>query len=295
MNIAAVISVRDEVEFIGANIDYHLSIGFKGIVVADILSSDGTGEKLETYRDNPKVKVVKAPSQDYEIFDWREALVDLAKETYQPEFISHIDADEFLYSPKLENLDSVTFPGDQLTVRRFNCLSGMKEDFVAPARMRDIDHFDVVRHPGSTMFHQSNSSDPLAWLFTEVSPKVICRADKIARFVGGSHSAVDRFGRELEGITSDSFVLIHFPFTTYERFLRKVKNIDNLISMLTQRTVEPYAYHWKRWARLYREGGDKAVLEEYQRQLAAITDSRYGVCTDKARNCLETTDRGLDR
>ena len=295
MNIAAIIAVRDEVEFISANIDYHLSIGFKGIVVADILSSDGTGEKLDTYRENPKVKVVKAPSQDYEIFDWREVLVDIAKETYQPDFISHVDSDEFLYSPRLENLDSVAFTQNQLTIRRFNCLSGMKEDFVAPARMRDIDDLDVVRHPASTMFHQRNSSNPAAWLFTQVSPKVICRADKIARFVGGSHSAVDRFGRKLEDITSDSFVFIHFPLTTYERFLQKVKNIDSLIDMLTERTDESYAYHWKRWARLYREGGDEAVLEEYQRQLAAITDSRYEGYTDKARNCLESTDRGLDR
>ena len=297
MNIVAIISVRDEVELISANIDYHLSIGFKGIVVADILSSDGTGKKLENYKDNPKVSVVKAPSQDYEIFDWRKVLVDIAKKTYQPDFISHIDPDEFLYSPKFENLDSldsVVFTHDQLTIRRFNCPSGLEKDFVAPARMRDMDHLNVARYPAPGAFNQKNSSDPAAWLFTQVMPKLICRSDKIERFIGGSHSAVDQFGQELQGITSSSFAFIHFPFTTYERFLRKVKNISNMMDMLVERTGEAYAYHWKRWARLYSDGGDKAILEEYQKQLAAITDSKYKECMDMAQNCIEPTGRGLD-
>jgi len=289
MNIVAIISVRDEVELISANIDYHLSIGFKGVVVADILSSDGTSKKLENYYDNPKVTVVKAPSQDTEVFDWRKVLVEIAKKTYQPDFISHIDPDEFLYSPKFENLDSVAFTHDQLTINRFNCPSGLEKDFVAPASMRDMDHLNVVRYPTPDVFNQKNSSDSAAWLFTQVMPKLICRSEKIERFIGGSHSAVDQFGQELQGITSSSFAFIHFPFTTYERFLRKVKNIRNMMDMLVERTDEAYAYHWKRWAQLYSEGGDKAILEEYQKQLVAITNSRYEGCMEMARNCIAST------
>jgi hypothetical protein len=296
MNIVAVISVRDEVELISANIDYHLSIGFKGVVVADILSSDGTSEKLENYRDNPKVTVIKAPSQDYEVFDWRKVLVDVAKKTYQPDFISHIDPDEFLYSPELDNMDAVEFAQDQLTIRRFNCPSALGEDFVAPVCMRDIDQLHVAKHPTPGAFNQRNSSDPAAWLFTYVGPKIICRSDKIDKFVGGSHSAVDQSGQELQGVTSSSLVFIHFPFTSYPRFLRKVKNIsDNLLDMLDERTDEAYAYHWKRWANLYRDWGDEAILEEYQRQLVAMTNSKYEACMSLARDCIELADSEYDQ
>ena len=295
MNIVAIISVRDEVELISANINYHLSIGFKGIVVADILSSDGTSQKLDNYKGNPKVSIIKAPSQDYEIFDWRKVLVDIAKQNYQPDYISHIDADEFLYSPKLENLDSVAFTHDQLTIKRFNCLAGMEKDFAAPTCMRDMDHLTVARYPTPTAFDQRNNSEPADWLFTSVGPKLICRSDRLDRFIGGSHSAVDQAGQVLQGTTSNSFFFIHFPFTTYERFLRKVKNVSNMVDMLADRiTNEAYAYHWRRWARLYREGGDIAIHEEYQRQLAAKTDNRYKECMDIARNCIEPTDRELE-
>ncbi|NOY17350.1 MAG: hypothetical protein GXP23_10570 [Gammaproteobacteria bacterium] len=288
MNIAAIIAVRDEVELIGANIDYHLSIGFEGIVVADIFSSDGTGEKLESYKDNPRVSVIKAPSQDWKVFDWREVLVEIAKEIYQPDFISHIDPDDFLYSPAHDCLDFGAFDHDQLTIKRFNCVSGLTQDFVLPTCMRGMDQFDVVKHPAASAFLQKGSAEPAVWLFTHIAPKLICRSDAVARFIGGSHSAVDQYDQELQGTTSDSLAFIHFPLTTYKRFLRKVNNLnDHLINLLEERTEEAYAYHWKRWCRLYRDGGDEAVFEEYQRQLAAMTNPRYEICTDIAQNCLK--------
>jgi hypothetical protein len=284
LKIVGVISVRDEVELIAANIAYHLSLGFTGIVVADILSVDGTTEALELFKDDPRVKVISAPSQNWNVFDWRQVLVELAKEEFQPDLITHIDPDEFLYAPDHRDINSISFDSDQLSILRFNCVSCMDPDFVPPMSMEEADDLTLVRHPKLTHALQAQDENPAAWIYTGVGPKVLCKASKISKFIGGSHSAVDDDGKPLTNQTSGDFLFLHFPFTSYDRFLRKIENLNNLMDTLAQQTSPGYAYHWKYWVQMYRENGEAAIQAEFKKQLAAIAGLENNDCHEIAKN-----------
>lgn len=286
MKIVANIAVRDEVELISENIDYHLSVGFAAIVIANICSNDGTTKKLEAYQDNPQVHIINIDNQDNTVSNWKEALLSASKEIYQPDFIASFDADEFLYSPLHEFLNSSEFSNDLLKIKRFNCISCITNDFSPPVDMSEIDSLKIVKYPPTTHFGQKENDIKIPWLFTQVGSKTICNESIIKEFVDGGHNALDQNNNCIEGMVSNNLVFIHFPMTSFNRFLNKVKNIESLIDMLFQRTHESYAYHWKIWAIKYRELGEQGIREEYLQQIKASTDKELEQYTDIAINCL---------
>lgn len=276
-NIALVIAVKDDFKLLSANIIYHLNIGAMGIVVCVIPSEndvpeDDASELLEEFADHPQVKIMVAPSQDWEVFDWRKHMVDVAKEEFDPEFITHIDPDEFLYAPSFDGLKSWKPLSDSHLLRRYNCIASLRSDFIFPLGMRDCDSMNIVRFPLKAIEYESNINHEATWLYTAVAPKVISKASLLDRFVGGSHSAADKNGTLFEGTTSESLFLLHFPFTSFERFRQKVENLGELVELLNERSEQGYAFHWKRWAALLNSGGEEAVQAEFDDQVAAISN-----------------------
>ncbi len=286
MKIVANIAVRDEAELIGPNIEYHLSIGFHGIVIANICSTDGTTQLLEKYKNHPQVIVIPVPTQDNSVFNWNEALLKTSKEIYQPDFIAHFDADEFLYSPSHEFLASEEFAHDTLAVKLFNCVSCLMDDFRVPGSMAEIDGLTVVKRPMTTHFNQRKNTHKIPWIYTQVGPKTICKANKLDMFVDGGHAALDSNRNVIQGKVAEGFAFIHLPITSYNRFLNKVKNIESLIDFLFERTSEDYAFHWKDWAMVYRESGEQGVHDLYLQQVKAATETKLANCLAKSIDCL---------
>lgn len=272
--IVPVIAVKDDYELLSANIIYHLRIGVKGIVVCVIPSGNDASEMLERYVDHPQIRIMTAPSQDWEVFDWRKHMVDVAKEEFHPEFIINIDPDEFLYAPDFDRLEDWKPLSDCYLINRYNCISSLKSDFGFPSKMRDCDPMTVVRFPLKGIEHESKINHDAIWLYTAVAPKIITKASILDHFIGGSHSAVDSNGMLIEGATSESLFLLHFPFTTFERFNQKVENLGELAELLNKRSELGYAFHWKRWAELLTSGDKDAVQTEFDVQTAAISDIR---------------------
>ncbi len=285
MNVVATIAVRDESDLIIENIEYHLQLGFSGIVVVDICSRDGTFELLEAYRDS-RVYVFQAPSQDYAVFDWNKALIKEAKDRFQADVIARFDADEFLYSPLKKNLDSSELLSDRLSVKRVNCVSCLSGEFRPPKNGSEIDAMIIVKNPIITAFSQRDDSDPIPWLFTKIGPKTIGGARVIDQFTNGGHSAKDVNGDEIFGVESKEFIFIHFPMTSYERFLNKVKNIDEFIDMESRRTGESTSFHWKEWSRIYRTSGEQGINNEYERQVSAVKSVETDEFVSEAVDCF---------
>lgn len=284
MKIVVNLTVKDEIDLIAANIDYHLKIGIYAIVVTDYNSSDGTRSVLESYSDNDRVDVIYAPSEkDYEY--WECFALERIKNKYAPDLIGYFDADEFLYSPSCSMLDAATFEQDMLLVPRYNSISCINDQQLNPKSMSDLNNQRIVLTPPVNAFQQKESSNPVPWLYTKVKPKVLCKAMKLAQYSTAGHSAFDHKGNILSSTVSKNLFFIHFPFTTYTRFLKKVTNIVLLDDWLFSHKGESFAYHWKLWARIFVESGPEGILKEYQRQQIAATNSELSKYTDLAINC----------
>ena len=273
--IVPVIAVKDDYELLAANITYHLNIGVKGIVVCVIPSRGDPSKILDAFSDNPQVKIMTAPSQDWEVFDWRKHMVDVAIEVFNPEFITHIDPDEFLYTPNFDHLSHLDLGADCKLLNRYNCISSMSSEFTFPVGMRDCDAMIIVRFPLRGIEHESKINHEATWLYTAVAPKIIARARMLERFTGGSHSAMKKNGEEFGATISNSLFLLHFPFSSFQRFRQKVENLSELIKLLKGRSEEGYAFHWKRWVDLQTNGGDEAIKAEFYKQIAAVSDIRF--------------------
>ena len=94
--VCAFMVVRDEADLLRLNLQWHLDLGFAGVVVLDHSSLDGTRDVLASFTNDPRVRVLHV---DEPWFD-HEALANLALKAvinqWRPDWVLPLDADEFL-------------------------------------------------------------------------------------------------------------------------------------------------------------------------------------------------------
>jgi glycosyltransferase involved in cell wall biosynthesis len=109
--VAILMSVRNEESFIKFNIDYHLDLGFNFIFIANHCSTDGTTKILESYKNNPRIIVRNVLDPVFDHAKIINNLLRIAKNEYEIDWFTFLDADEFL------SLSNETI---QVFVRRLN-------------------------------------------------------------------------------------------------------------------------------------------------------------------------------
>lgn len=95
-NVAILMSVRNEEAYIDLNISYHLDLGFDYIFIADHCSTDGTKDILDSYKDDPKVIVIKETNPVFDHARITNSLLRYAKNNYEVDWFIFLDVDEFL-------------------------------------------------------------------------------------------------------------------------------------------------------------------------------------------------------
>ncbi len=93
---AILMSVRNEEAYIDLNISYHLDLGFDYIFIADHCSTDGTKDILDSYKDDPKVIVIKETNPVFDHARITNSLLRYAKNNYEVDWFIFLDVDEFL-------------------------------------------------------------------------------------------------------------------------------------------------------------------------------------------------------
>lgn len=101
--IAILMSIRDEESIIDLNISYHLDLGVDYIFIVDHCSIDNTSKILETYKDNPRVIVVKENDPVFDHAKIVNKLLKYANDNYKIDWFIFLDADEF-FSVKDKNI-----------------------------------------------------------------------------------------------------------------------------------------------------------------------------------------------
>ena len=101
------------------------------------------------------------------------------------------------------------------------------------------------------------------WVTHQLAPKLMVRPGPLSRFQLGLHAVTGREGARLRKTRGHDIVIAHLPFSTYERFERKVENARQVFARFDAEHSGTRAWHWRRWVEIQQAGDLRA---EYDRQ-----------------------------
>ena len=252
MKIVASVGVKDEVELIEQLIDHLRRIGVDQIIVCDMHSTDGTAEILERHR-----------STDFWVYTMGEE--GLAEWGYRnlewvnqagADWVIFVDADEFPIPASGSLRDCAALDRvDALIIERLNVPlrpdGPAIPDPLVPERYEELLLIvDPERRPWSKMRDDPNAS----WMRARVAPRVMARPERIEALTLGTHDVVGKGTPPVRRIVPTDLVCAHLPFTTLERFSRKVANIRATFEAHDEAYGETYGHHWRHWLDLDARG-----------------------------------------
>lgn len=271
MRLAAFIGLKDEAGLIGACIEQLKRVGADVVIVLDHGSQDGSREVVERLAiGDPTICLSELGfdlSRDGSTF--RSALQE-----FDPDWMLFADADEF-WLPRngtLKQLPELA-QTDVLVVKRFNVPLTVPpldiEDYL-PSRSGEL----PLIAERESLSRESMKSDPAQrWVMHAVGPKVMCRASTFGGLEIGAHRIAARNGQELRKTAAKDVIIAHVPFTSFERFERKVENIRGVLDGNDAQFDGTRAWHWRRWLEL---ADQKMLRPEFElQQMGACEINRY--------------------
>ena len=264
MKIAALLCVKDEIELIADAVSHLRSIGADLIVACDVSSTDGTREVLESYRSSEfHVTHVNDlnpdPTEFQRVYD--AALADAA--AAGADWLLFQDADE-CWIPATGNLKECTAleNAELLSVGRFHV--PVCRGVVTQSPPFSPSHYDrlllVAKSvPNFREFMRENPTAP--WILGVPVPKVMVRPRFVASMKQAGHDAVPVAGVQFRRAIPADLLIAHLPFTTVERFARKVENIRRNLQVHSNTYRGDVAWHWRRWIELADKEGINAEFE----------------------------------
>jgi hypothetical protein len=236
--IAMLMVVRDEIDIIEQNIDFHRRMGIEHFAVTDNGSVDGTRDVLADLkrRLGDAIVVIDDAEPGHHQSARVERMIQMAKEKFRPRWIIASDADEFWY-PASGRYDS------EMDGRK-NILNCYWHNFLPRPDAPWQQFTDVGEMPG---YHGGMS-------------KALCLARGLVGMYSGNHES-----RSIPHIAvrSDNIRVYHYPVRSYEQFERKV--VQGHRAALKASFETSAAWHW----RGYYEAWESGRLPEVYAELAS--------------------------
>jgi hypothetical protein len=240
--------VRDEIDVIAANIEFHLAQGAERLIVTDNGSVDGTADVLEQYRRAGVVDVINEPTHDYSQSAWVTRMARLAFDTYDAAWIVNADADEFWVSHDRSRRLSDEFAG---ITSGFDTVTARRQDL--RSRRRDV----------------ANWSKSLVWRDTEtqwqdgrpLGPKSAHRGLPDVTVAQGNHAVTAN--RPLRTFPSEPIDILHVPLRGWPQFESKIRNGGSSYAANTQLGPEA-GWHWRADYELLKAGTLHAAYQSRQ-------------------------------
>jgi hypothetical protein len=204
MRLIMTLLVRNEIDIIRENIEFHLRRGVDFVIATDNGSSDGTREALVEFARAGVLCLLDEAGDDFDQARWVMKMAHLARDEYGADWIINADADEF-WLPASGHLKSELSDADVLTCYPRHLF--FAHDASGPARFVDIVH--RVRQPVAQPPLTDPLTDPLPvpFYYLDLGPKVICRAQGLVAVHQGNHDAVFA-GQRREG--SANIAIYHY-------------------------------------------------------------------------------------
>jgi hypothetical protein len=219
MKLVMTLLVRNEVDIIEANLEYHLAQGVDFVIVTDHGSEDGTSEILREYERMGVAKVIRDEEPGHHQSRRVTRMAEIARVGYDADWVIHNDADEFWWPlvGGLRDVFSCLPPAyGQIEVRRRNFRP--RADGEGPFHSRLV-HRDV------------GSITPSGYA---LESKVAHRPHPQVVVAPGNHSINDV---GLAAVPAGEVLeIFHFPMRDYEQFERKVVQIGLAYEQLPYRS-----------------------------------------------------------
>ena len=249
MRFVAFLGSKDLVELIGACIENLRRIGVELVIVTDYGSTDGSLEVLAEQERKGDVWVLRLPSNvDYDTDPLRsERCVALARAS-GAEWALILDPDEFWLPAggSLDELPELT-DADIVEIETYRVVLSRGQGFPDPRAF-------VPDRYGSIWLH-GRSPDKDKW------PRIMVRPSAMFATTEGDHDVALAPGRNWRRVVADNLLVAHLPFTTLERFERKVANIRRFYNRNQDWFAKGLGTHWLEWLRSADEGKTSEVFD----------------------------------
>ena len=233
--IAMLLLVRDEIDIIEHNLNFHLRMGIEQFVVTDNGSVDGTRDILADFKRRLGKSLVIIDDSDsaYHQAMYVNRMINTAKQEFRPRWIISADADEFWY-PVSGRFDS------EIDGRK-NLLSCYWHNFLPRPDMPWQEFTDVGEMPG----YKSKNS------------KLFCLARGLLGMYTGNHES-----RSVPHIraNSDNIRVYHYPVRSYQQFERKV--VQGHRAAVKASFGGSAAWHWGEYYQAWEAGKLRHLYEE---------------------------------
>ncbi|WP_298295268.1 glycosyltransferase family 2 protein [uncultured Litoreibacter sp.] len=261
MTLAMTLLVRDEVDIVRENIEFHLRQGVDLVVAIDNGSVDGTRDILDEYQRAGVATVFDEAGRDYAQSKWVTKAALYARDALGAEWVLNNDADEF-WVPRRGNLKDViaAYPdASQLNVSRWNMVadhhtlgqSGWREELIYRAA------YPLPRTKWQiTDLYEGQL--PAPYFLLDLPGKALVRTAGLQKVTQGNHSA--HFSDEQSHATPP-IQIFHYPVRSPKQFEKKVDQ-GGQAYLANRELPESVGWHWRRWYRMYLEHGIEAPLRD---------------------------------
>ncbi len=270
MMLCMTLLVRDEIDIVRHNIDYHLNRGVDKIIATDNLSVDGTSDVLRDYEKLGVLHYIYEPTDDYSQDLWVTRMANIAREQYAADWVIHTDADEFWWPQQgdfKQVLASVPAATEGLEVERSNFIALQHENPSLP-------FFEEM------VCRQKKSTNPIG---RPLPPKVCHRALPGVQLHQGNHKFTVA-GWPARTVKTDEFIIWHFQYRGFAEYQRKI-SLGGAAYERNTRLADNVGTTWRKLLQAERAGElrefytrQTRLLAQLERQLAlgeAVQDTRF--------------------
>jgi hypothetical protein len=246
--IGMVMIVRDELELIGANIEFHSRQGFDRFVIMDNASQDGTRDELERLSKTFPIEILDQPNTDFNQSAWTTELATHLLAMGIDWGIT-LDADEFVSSANRTLKEALTqtmckpaIASRQNVIPTEYALRQDGFDSLSGSRYR-------VEKPLGEFNFAADSPSAFPVVMRSLPGKVFFPLKGLKSVHAGGHD-VDH--ETVQRHLAEDVLVRHYPVRRFAHFLRR---LDHWEQRFKQRPAERgQSVHIRRWLRLRSAG-----------------------------------------
>lgn len=265
MRLAAVVGVIDEVELIEGCIEHLMQIGVERVLVFDRGSTDGTLELAAGLAKTQPVDIHRSSLEEPHGADIASGIQLTWARDVGADWVLFLDADEkwIVATGRLdEHLELAK--ADVVSVRRFNVVVTAEGPRIpTDITSASLESLDLFVEPRQVPAEADIGAPDVRWIRAAPMAKVAVRPTRVAAIAPGQHGGISGDGTVVTPDEAEHLLIAHLPFTTFERFERKARNVAETIRRHPDYFEGLQGWHWRRWAGLSEEG----LRKEFDAQL----------------------------